>query len=52
MGNNLEKAFANINKKFGSGTIMTLGDTKAITTNLLSSGSLLFDTVQQNEERQ
>ena len=43
MGNNLDKAFASINKKFGSGTIMTLGDTKAITTNLLSSGSLLFD---------
>lgn len=41
--NNLDKAFAEISKKFGKGTIMTLGDTDPITRNLLSTGSLLID---------
>lgn len=40
---NLDKAFADITKKFGKGTIMTLGDTDPITRNLLSTGSLLID---------
>lgn len=43
MGKNLESALANINKKFGQGTIMTLGEQPPIQQNLLSSGSLLID---------
>lgn len=40
---NLEAAFAKIDRQFGKGTIMTLGDTTPITQNLLSTGSLLID---------
>lgn len=40
---NLEKAFADINKKFGKNTIMNLGETETISENLLSTGSLLID---------
>ena len=43
MGTNLDKAFAEISKKFGKGTIMTLGDTEPVKENLLSTGSLLID---------
>lgn len=43
MGKNLESALANINKKFGQGTIMTLGEQVPVQQNLLSSGSLLID---------
>lgn len=43
MGKNLEDALKIINKKFGSGTIMALGDQPPIAQNLLSSGSLLID---------
>ena len=43
MGKNLESALANINKKFGQGTIMTLGEQLPVQQNLLSSGSLLID---------
>lgn len=43
MGKNLESALANINKKFGQGTIMTLGEQIPVQQNLLSSGSLLID---------
>ncbi len=43
MGKNLENALANINKKFGKGTIMTLGEQPPVQQNLLSSGSLLID---------
>lgn len=43
MSSNLEKALADINKKFGKNTIMTLGDVKPINETLLSTGSLLID---------
>ena len=40
---NLNAAWDKINKKFGAGTLMTLADEKPITSNLLSTGSLLID---------
>ena len=39
----LEDVLATINKKYGSGSIMTLGDTRPVATNLLSTGSLMID---------
>lgn len=39
----LTSVLNNINKKFGKGSIMTLGDSEPITKNLLSTGSLLID---------
>lgn len=45
MAKNLDVALASINKKFGSGTIMTLGDQPPVKQNLLSSGSLLIDKI-------
>ena len=41
----LEDVLATINKKYGSGSIMTLGDTRPVATNLLSTGSLMIDKV-------
>lgn len=41
----LDEALKKINKEYGQGTVMTLGDTTPITTNLLSTGSLLIDKV-------
>ena len=41
----LEDVLAAINKKYGSGSIMTLGDTRPVATNLLSTGSLMIDKV-------
>ena len=41
----LGDALDKINKTYGVGTIMSLGDTEPITHNLLSSGSLLIDKV-------
>lgn len=43
MTSNLENAFKEINRKFGKGTIQVLGDSRPITTNLLSTGSMLID---------
>ena len=43
--NNLTKVLESINRAYGKGTIMMLGDTEPITHNLLSSGSLLIDKV-------
>ncbi len=45
MAKNLDAALVSINKKFGSGTIMTLGDQPPVKQNLLSSGSLLIDKI-------
>lgn len=42
---NLESVLANINKKFGKGTIMSLGDRSPVQQNLLSSGLLLVDKI-------
>lgn len=42
---NLESVLADINKKFGKGTIMSLGDQAPIQQNLLSSGLLLVDKI-------
>ena len=42
---NLKDVLDKLNKTYGKGTIMTLGDTEPITHNLLSSGSLLIDKV-------
>ena len=42
-GESLDDVLAAINKKYGSGSIMTLGDTKPVATNLLSTGSLMID---------
>lgn len=42
---NLESVLANINKKFGKGTIMSLGDQAPVQQNLLSSGLLLVDKI-------
>ena len=39
----LEKVFADINKKFGKNSIMTLGETPTVTEKLYSTGSLLLD---------
>ena len=41
----LSSVLKDINKTFGEGTIMMLGDTSSITHNTLSSGSLLIDKV-------
>ena len=41
-GESLDDVLAAINKKYGSGSIMTLGDTKPVATNLLSTGSLMI----------
>lgn len=41
----LSSVLKDINKTFGDGTIMMLGDTSSITHNTLSSGSLLIDKV-------
>ena len=43
MTSNLENAFKESNRKFGKGTIQVLGDSRPITTNLLSTGSMLID---------
>lgn len=43
--NNLTKVLENINRTYGKGTILMLGDTEPITHNLLSSGSLLIDKI-------
>ncbi len=43
MAKGLDDALKAINKKFGAGTIMTLGEQPPIVQNLLSSGSLLID---------
>ena len=42
---NLSGVLKDINKAFGDGTVMMLGDTSSITHNTLSSGSLLIDKV-------
>ena len=42
---NLSDVLTKLNKTYGAGTIMTLGDKEPITHNLLSSGSLLIDKV-------
>ena len=42
---NLKDVLDKLNKTYGKGTIMTLGDTEPVTQNLLSSGSLLIDKV-------
>ena len=42
---NLKDTLEKLNKTYGSGTIMTLGDTEPITHNLLSTGSLLIDKI-------
>lgn len=44
-GESLDNVLAAINKKYGSGSIMTLGDTRPVATNLLSTGSLMIDKV-------
>ena len=44
-GESLDDVLAAINKKYGSGSIMTLGDTKPVATNLLSTGSLMIDKI-------
>lgn len=41
----LKDTLDKLNKTYGKGTIMTLGDTEPITHNMLSSGSLLIDKV-------
>ena len=41
-GESLDDVLAAINKKYGSGSIMTLGDTRPVATNLLSTGSLMI----------
>lgn len=43
--NNLIKVLENINRTYGKGTILMLGDIEPVTQNLLSSGSLLIDKV-------
>lgn len=45
LSKNLKDVLDKLNKTYGKGTIMTLGDTEPITHNLLSSGSLLIDKV-------
>ena len=45
LSKNLKSVLDKLNKTYGAGTIMTLGDTEPITHNLLSSGSLLIDKV-------
>lgn len=42
---NLKDVLSKINKTYGSGTIMSLGDQQPINQNLLSSGSLLIDKI-------
>lgn len=42
---NLSSVLKDINKTFGEGTVMMLGDTSSIVHNTLSSGSLLIDKV-------
>ena len=42
---NLSSVLKDINKTFGDGTVMMLGDTSSIVHNTLSSGSLLIDKV-------
>lgn len=42
---NLKDVLDKLNRTYGKGTIMTLGDTEPVTQNLLSSGSLLIDKV-------
>lgn len=44
-GESLDDVLAAINKKYGSGSIMTLGDTRPVATNLLSTGSLMIDKI-------
>ena len=41
----LKDTLDKLNKAYGSGTIMTLGDTQPVACNLLSSGSLLIDKI-------
>ena len=45
LSKNLKDVLDKLNKTYGKGTIMTLGDTEPITHNMLSSGSLLIDKV-------
>jgi recombination protein RecA len=45
MSTNLQEAMKKINKIYGAGSIMTLGDTEPVTTNLLSTGSLMIDKI-------
>lgn len=45
LSKNLKDVLDKLNKTYGKGTVMTLGDTEPITHNLLSSGSLLIDKV-------
>ena len=45
MSKGLQATLDKLNKTYGQGTIMTLGDTEPITHNMLSSGSLLIDKV-------
>ena len=42
---NIEKTLIDLNKKFGKGSVIVLGDAQPITTNLLSTGSLLIDSI-------
>jgi recombination protein RecA len=43
MSDKLNEVLKSINKKFGEGSIMNLGDSKPIVQNLISTGSLLID---------
>ena len=45
MTKSLKDVLDKLNKTYGKGTVMTLGDTEPITHNMLSSGSLLIDKV-------
>ena len=44
-GESLDNVLAAINKKYGSGSIMTLGDTEHIKVDCLSTGSLMIDKI-------
>ena len=44
-GESLDDVLAAINKKYGSGSIMTLGDTEHIKVDCLSTGSLMIDKI-------
>ena len=45
LSKNLKDVLEKLNKTYGKGTIMTLGDTEPIAHNMLSSGSLLIDKI-------
>lgn len=45
ISNSLEETLKKINKTYGSGTIMMLGEQRPIISNCLSSGSLLIDKI-------